>query len=108
MCTVRTDFDVSTGRLLNQRNFQGVYCNTADRRFLHISYKILHCNATNHDCFYTICGVVIHAVNFLEITLILLPARSDVKIGPTHAHGNRLLVDLTALILILQVQKNVM
>jgi len=34
-----------------------------------------------------ICGV---AINSLEITLILQQARSDVKIGPDRAHGNRL------------------
>jgi len=34
-----------------------------------------------------VCGVVI---NSLEITLILQPALSDVIIGPTGAHGNKL------------------
>jgi len=34
-----------------------------------------------------VCGV---AINYLEITLILQPARIDVKIGPARAHGNRL------------------
>jgi len=28
------------------------------------------------------------AINFLKITLILQPARSDVKIGPARAHEN--------------------
>jgi len=35
-----------------------------------------------------------HIINFLEITLLLQPARSDVKIGPAHAHGNRLKVSI--------------
>jgi len=34
-----------------------------------------------------VCGV---AINSLELKLILQPARSDVKIGPACAHGNRL------------------
>jgi len=33
-----------------------------------------------------VCGV---AINSLEITLILQPARSDIKIGPDSAHGKR-------------------
>jgi len=38
-----------------------------------------------------VCNV---AINSLEITLILQPARSDVKIGPNRAHGSRLFVSL--------------
>jgi len=34
-----------------------------------------------------VCGV---AINSLEITLILQPIRSNVKICPDRAHGNRL------------------
>jgi len=38
--------------------------------------------------FYTVCGV---AINSLKISLILQPARSDVKIGSGYARENRLL-----------------
>jgi len=67
----RTDVGVTTDWLLNQGHFQGVYCNTTDH------------------CFYTI-WFAIHTINSLEITLILRPPRSDVKVGPNRAHGNRL------------------
>jgi len=40
--------------------------------------------------FHTFCGVAIHTVNSLEITLILKPARSDVKINLARAYGNKL------------------
>jgi len=70
------------GQLKNQGYFQGVYCNPADHRS------------------YTICGVAIQTVSYsLEVTLILQPDCSDVKIGPirsdvkislAHALGNRL------------------
>jgi len=33
MCTGRTDFDVTTGRLQDQGYFVEVYCNTTDQRF---------------------------------------------------------------------------
>jgi len=36
-----------------------------------------------------VCGV---AINSLEITSTVQPARNDVKIGPGRAHGNTLLV----------------
>jgi len=86
MYTVRTDFDVIMGHLQNQHYFQGVYCNAADHRFCKLLY-----NTTDH-CFHTICGVAIHTVSSLEITFILQPRRSDVKIGLARAHENRLLV----------------
>jgi len=35
-----------------------------------------------------VCSV---AINFLEIILILQPARSDAKIGPGRVHGNGLI-----------------
>jgi len=43
------------------------------------------------------CNIAIHTIKFLEITLILQPARSDVKIGPVRAqlhtaYGNRLIL----------------
>jgi len=44
----------------------------------------MYCNITN--CVKTmVCNI---AINYLEITLILQPARSDVKIGP--ARGMRI------------------
>jgi len=46
----------------------------------------MYCNTTN--CVKTmVCSV---AINSLEITLILQPARSDVKVSPARTHGNRL------------------
>jgi len=69
-----SDLDVTMGRLQNQVYFQGVCCNTVDHYF------------------HTTCGVAIHTVNFLKITLILQPARSDDNIVPAHAHENRLCV----------------
>jgi len=56
---------------------------------------------TADHCFSTICVVAIHTVNFLEITLILQPAFSDVKIGPAHIHGNKLLMALQEITLLL-------
>jgi len=35
-----------------------------------------------------VCGV---AINSLETTMILQPVHRDVKIGPAHARGNRLI-----------------
>jgi len=64
MCTGRTDFEVNTSRFQNEGYFQGVYC--------------IYCNTTN-SLKTIICGA---AINSLEITLILKPTRSDVKIGP--------------------------
>jgi len=46
----------------------------------------MYCNTTN--CVKSmVCGV---AINFVEMTLILQIAHSDVKIGPACAHGKGL------------------
>jgi len=71
------------GSLQNQDYFQGVYQNTVDHHF----YVTLQ---HHRPLFYTIHGVAIHAANSLKITLTVQRARSDVKIGPAHAHGSRL------------------
>jgi len=62
------DFDVTTSRLQDKRYFQGIYC---------MYYDTTNCVKT------IVCGV---AINYLEITLILQPAGSDVKIGLDRAH----------------------
>jgi len=43
-------------------------------------------NIATSPTIYTIC-IVIHTVNSQEITLILQPACSDVKVGAVSAHG---------------------
>jgi len=53
-------------------------------------FQRVNCNSTDHS-FYAICSVAIHTLNSLEITLILQPARSDVKIGRARTHANGLL-----------------
>jgi len=48
---------------------------------INIYFQEFYCNTTDH-CFYRICVVAMHTVNFLEITLVLQLTRNDVKIGP--------------------------
>jgi len=79
MCTIWTDLDVTTVRLQNQGYFQEVYCNTADHCFCIINYFT---SLFSHNLW---CCNTHYIVNSLEITFILQPARSDVKIGPDRA-----------------------
>jgi len=74
MCRSRTNFDVTTGRLQNQRYFQGVY--------------FMYCKLQNHKLCKTMVCCDCVAMNSLEITLILQSARIDVKIGLARAYGN--------------------
>jgi len=72
-----TSQTITTDRLQNQGYFQGVIA-TPGASFLHI--KIQHHKTLflhNLWC----CNAFI---NFLEITLILQPAHSDIKIGPAR------------------------
>jgi len=71
MCMGLTDFDVTTDRLQNQSDFQGVF-------------------ATSQTIVFTQFVMLEYNVNFLEQTLILQPARSGTKIGRVRAYGNTL------------------
>jgi len=66
--------------------------------FRHISAKIQPKNLKQHiDWGAGLLdppGYALVTVSSPEITLILQPACSDVKISPARAHGNRLKVDL--------------
>jgi len=90
MCTDRTDFDVTTGKLQNQGYFQRGYFQT-----IVCTYNI----ATPQTIVFTqsVVWQAILTVNSLEITLILQPTWRDVKIGPARSHGNRLKVIFTVI-----------
>jgi len=81
ICTGRTDFDVTTGRLQNQ-GISREFIATLQTINIAIPQTIVFTQ-------FVMLQYIKITVNCLEITLISQPARSDVKIGPTRAHGNR-------------------
>jgi len=77
LCKGRTDFAITTGPLQNNVIFTEFI---ATPQTIVFAYNIV-----------TSQSIVSHNLwcCFLEIMLILQPARSDVKIGPVPAHENR-------------------
>jgi len=73
MCTDRTNFDVTMGRLQNKGYFQEV-------------------NTSSQTVVFYMLFVVLHYIhtNSLEMMWSFRPASSDVKIGPARAYENRL------------------
>jgi len=75
MCTVRTNFDVTTGGCKIDIISREVFANR--RTFFYEIYSII---ATSQTIVFT-QFVVLHLVNAMKIKLIFQPARSDLEIG---------------------------